>query len=175
MNQRIDRLRALLDEPLLVSSLVNVRYLTGFSSSNAAVLVEPDRVQLFADFRYSEAGRKVPGVEFTITKRAVAADLARRLSGRIAFEAGSVSYAQYQALAAGGLELVPTHGLVEGLRAVKDEDEIARIRAATEVTNAAFARFAEGRAVGETERDLAWRMTELLHEHGADSFAFPTI
>ena len=70
MNARVDRLRELLDEPLLVTNLVNVRYLTGFTSSNAALLVEPDRVQLFADFRYAEAGRKVPGVEFTITKRA---------------------------------------------------------------------------------------------------------
>ena len=175
MNGRIDRLRELVDEPLLVTSLVNVRYLTGFSSSNAALLVEPDRVQLFADFRYAEAGAKVPGVEFTITKRAVAGDLAQRLSGRIGFEAGALPYAQYEVLAAGGLDLVPTHGLVEGLRAVKDEDEIARIRAATEVANAAFARFAQERVLGRTERELAWAMDTFLHEAGADDNAFPTI
>jgi Xaa-Pro aminopeptidase len=175
VNARIERLRALLDEPLLVTSLVNVRYLTGFTSSNAAVLVERDRVQLFADFRYSEAGQKVPGVEFTITKRAVARDLAQRLSGRVGFEAGSVPYAQYEVLAAGGLDLVPTHGLVEGLRAVKDEEEIARIRAASEVTNAAFARFAQERVLGRTERELAWAMDTFLHEAGADDNAFPTI
>jgi Xaa-Pro aminopeptidase len=175
VNQRVDRLRELLDEPLLVTSLVNVRYLTGFRSSNAALLIEPDRVQLFADFRYAEAGAKVPGVEFVITKRAVAGDLAERLSGRIAFEAGAVSYAQYETLAAGGLDLVPTHGLVEGLRAVKDEDEIARIRAATEVANAAFARFAEERVIGRTERELAWRMDTFLHEAGAEGNSFPTI
>ncbi len=175
MNARVDRLRELLDEPLLVTNLVNVRYLTGFTSSNAAVLVEPDRVQLFADFRYAEAGAKVQGVDFTITKRAIPRDLAERLSGRIGFEAGTLAYAQYEVLAAGGLDLVPTHGLVEGLRAVKDEDEIARIRAATEVANAAFARFADERVLGRTERELAWAMDTFLHEAGADDNAFPTI
>src|SRR5438093_8715059 len=52
MSSRIERLRELLEEPLLVTNLVNVRYLTGFDSSNAALLVEPDRVRLFTDFRY---------------------------------------------------------------------------------------------------------------------------
>jgi Xaa-Pro aminopeptidase len=132
-------------------------------------------VQLFADFRYAEAGAKVPGVDFVITKRAVASDLGRRLSGRIGFEAGGLTYAQYEALAAGGLDLVPTHGLVEGLRAVKDEDEIARIRAACEVANEAFARFAEERVIGRTERELAWRMDTFLHEAGAEDNSFPTI
>jgi hypothetical protein len=48
---RIDRLRERLEEPLLVTNGVNVRYLVGFSSSNAALHVEPDRVRLFTDFR----------------------------------------------------------------------------------------------------------------------------
>ena len=56
---RVDRLRATLEEPLLVSNVVNVHYLVGFSSSNAALLVEPERVQLFSDFRYAEAARAV--------------------------------------------------------------------------------------------------------------------
>ncbi len=55
MSDRIERLRELLEEPLLVTNLVNVRYLTGFDSSNAALLVEPDRARLFTDFRYIEA------------------------------------------------------------------------------------------------------------------------
>ncbi len=175
MNPRVDRLRELLEQPLLVTNLTNVRYLTGFHSSNAALIVEPERVRLFADFRYAEAGRQVPGVEFEITKRALAADIATRAKGPLGFEAGTLTYAHYEVLAAGGLELVPTHGLVEGLRAVKDEGEIAAIRAATEITNAAFQRFSEEPAIGRTERDLAFRMDTFFHELGADGFAFPTI
>ena len=175
MNERVERVREAVDAPLLVTNVTNVRYLTGFRSTNAAVLVEPDRVRLFADFRYAEAGAQVAGVAFEITRRALVPEVARRLSGRVAFEAATLPYAGWEALAAAGLELVPTHGLVERLRAVKDDDELARVRAATELTNAAFERFAEERVVGRTERDLAWRLSSILHELGADGTAFPTI
>src|SRR6266581_1631621 len=59
-------------------------------------IVEQDRARLFTDFRYSEAARAVEGVEFEETKRALLADLAERLSGRIGFEADFVSYAGYE-------------------------------------------------------------------------------
>ena len=175
MNARIDRLREQLEHPLLVTSLTNVRYLTGFRSSNAAVIVEQDRVRLFADFRYAQAGQQVPGVEFEITKRALMTDIAERHRGRLGFEAGTLPYAQYETLADGGIDLVPTHGLVEGIRAVKDDAEIAAIRAATEITNAAFQRFSEEPVIGRTERDLAFRMQTFFHELGAEGSAFPTI
>ena len=69
---RIERLAGGLDEPLLVTSLVNVRYLTGFVSSNAAVLVDPaGEATLYTDFRYAEAARHVDGVTFEETPRAV--------------------------------------------------------------------------------------------------------
>ena len=175
MKARIERVRNAVDAPFLVTNVTNVRYLTGFRSTNAAVLVEPARVRLFADFRYAEAGRRVEGVDFEITKRAIPADLATRLSGRVAFEAATMPYADYETLAAGGLDLVPTKGIVEGLRAVKDDEEIEAIRRATEVTNAAFERFADEPVIGRTERDLAWRMNTILHELGAHGNAFPTI
>jgi Xaa-Pro aminopeptidase len=172
---RVDRLRERLDEPLLVSHGVNVRYLTGFSSSNAALLVEPDRVRLFSDFRYAEAARAVEGVEFVETKRSLVAALAELLEGRIGFEADAVSYAGWETLGADGLELVPRHGLVEALRAVKDENELDAIRRAGEITSGAYERFAEERFTGRTERELAWRLDELFHDLGAHAPAFETI
>ena len=120
-DDRIDRLRASLEEPLLVTNGVNVRYLVGFSSSNAALFVEPERVRLFSDFRYAEAARAVEGVEFVETKRSLVAALAELLEGPVGFEADAVSYSSWEVLRAGGLELVPRRGLVETLRAVKDE------------------------------------------------------
>ena len=170
---RLQQLQARLEEPLLVSFAVNVRYLTGFDSSNAALVVELDRVRLFSDFRYAEAGRQVEGVEFEATKRNMFADLADRLSGRLAFEADAVTYAAYETLAAGGLELVPRRGVVEELRRVKDEDELALIRRAGQITSDAFERLARERFTGRTERELAWRLEELFHELGADGPAFP--
>ncbi len=172
---RVDRLRATLEEPLLVSNVVNVRYLVGFSSSNAALLVEPERVQLFSDFRYAEAARAVEGVEFVETKRSVVAALAELLEGWVGFEADAVSYAEWQTLGGGEAELVPRRGLVEALRAVKDETELDTIRRAGEITSEAYERLAGERFVGRSERELSWRVDQLFHELGAHAPAFETI
>jgi Xaa-Pro aminopeptidase len=172
---RTERLRTILEEPLLVSDGVNVRYLTGFDSSNAALLVETDRVRLFSDFRYAEAARGVEGVEFVETKRSLFASLAELLEGRVGFEADDVAYGSWETLNADGLELVPRRGLVEALRAVKDQGEIDAIRRAGAITSEAYARFADEPFIGRSERELAWRLEELFHELGADAPAFEAI
>jgi Xaa-Pro aminopeptidase len=175
MNPRIERLREVLEEPLLVTNPTNILYLFGFRSSNAALLVEQDRVRLFTDFRYSEAARAVEGVEFEETKRALLADLAGRLSGRIGFEADFVSYSGYETLRGGSIEPIPRRGLVEGLRAVKDADELAAIKSACEITDRVFERLVEEPFVGRAERDVAWTIEQLFHDEGADAVAFETI
>ena len=172
VSERVERLRASLAEPLLVTSGVNVRYLTGFRSSNAALLVDDERVRLFTDFRYAEAARSLEGVEFVQAQRLVLKTVAAELDGRIAFEASALTYDGWQTLHDAGLELVPRKGVVERLRAVKDESELAAIREAARITDQAFAALAEERFVGRTERDLAWRVEQLLHEFGAHGVAF---
>jgi Xaa-Pro aminopeptidase len=179
MNDRVARLRAGLEEPLLVSTPANIRYLTGFASSNAAMLVEPERLRVFSDFRYSSAGKALErdsdGVEFVEANRNLYATLAEELEGRIGFEATAVTYAEYETLTGGGVELVARRGLVEAMRAVKDEGELDAIRAAAEITSEAYARLAQERFTGRTERDLAWCLDELFHELGAKGPAFETI
>jgi Xaa-Pro aminopeptidase len=175
MNGRVDRLRESLEEPLLVSAPANVRYLTGFVSSNAALLVEPDRVRLFTDFRYAEGAAVVEGVEVELLKRNLYRSLAEVLSGRIGFEASALTYASWETLAAGAMELVPRQGLVEALRAVKDESELRAVRSAAGITNRVYERLADEQFFGRSERDLAWRIEELFHELGAEGAAFPAI
>jgi len=172
---RVDSLRASLEEPLLVTNGVNVRYLVGFSSSNAALFVEPERVRLFTDFRYAETARAVEGVEFVETKRSLVGALAELLDGTVGFEADAVSYASWEVLRAGGLELLARRGVVEALRAVKDESELEKIRRAGEITSEGYARLADERFVGRTERELAWRLEDLFRELGADAPAFESI
>ena len=106
---RLERLGASLEDPLLVTYGVNVRYLTGFESSNTALLVEPGgATTLYTDFRYAESASRVPGVTFEQTPRDVVTALAERLTGRrIGFEAARIAYAQWETLAAGGLESRP--------------------------------------------------------------------
>jgi Xaa-Pro aminopeptidase len=171
---RIDRLREQLEEPLIVTNLVNIRYLCGFDSSNAALLVERDRVRLFTDFRYIDSARAVPDVEVVQTKRALVAELAATLSGRIAFET-VLPYEQHQTLAAGGLDLVPRSGVVESLRAVKDESELETLRRACKITDRAFERLLDVPFVGRRERDVAWDFGVIFHEEGADAQAFEFI
>jgi Xaa-Pro aminopeptidase len=175
VSERIERLRETLEEPLLVTLGVHVRYLTGFKSSNAALLVDDERVLLFTDFRYAEAARQVEGVELVQSQRALLKTVAETLEGRVGFEAAALPYAGWQTLGEGGLELVPRLGLVERLRAVKEEEELEAMRAAARISDDVYAALAEERFVGRTERDVAWTMEELFHEHGADAVAFEII
>ena len=176
MSTRIERLRDLLEEPLLVTNPVNVLYLTGLDSSNVALLVEPDRTRLFTDFRYLEAAQAVAGVEAVQTKRSLIGWLGENLSGRIGFEANVLPWSFAEQLREGGLELVPRKGLVERLRAVKDEGELETFRRACAITDRMFERLvSEVPFVGRRERDVAWDITRLYHEEGADEPAFETI
>jgi Xaa-Pro aminopeptidase len=175
VNDRVARLRERLEDPLLVTNPTSVRYLTGFSSSNAALLVEPGRVSLYTDFRYAERARAVEGAELVQTSRALLRDLADALEGRVAFEAEHVTYAGWETLRAGGAELVPRRRLVEDLRAVKDEQELATIREAAAITTRAYERLAREAFVGRPERELAWTMELFLREEGAEEMAFPVM
>jgi Xaa-Pro aminopeptidase len=174
---RIERLAALLDEPLLVTSLINVRYLTGLSSSNAALLVAPDGdATLFTDFRYAQRAQALDGVRFERTARAVIGDLATRLAGRtIWIEAHVLTVASNDALRAGGVETIPQTGLVERLRAIKDARELESLRAAAAISDAVFGALADEQFTGRTEIDLAWRIRELFHEHGSSELSFETL
>ena len=175
MNPRIERLQKSLEEPLLVTNPINIYYLFGFKSSNAALLVDGDGVRLFTDFRYAEAARAVDGVEFQETKRSLLWDLSSRLSGPVGFEADHVSYAGWETLGAGSVEPVPRRGLVERLRAVKDADELAAVKRACEITDRMFERLVDEPFIGRTEHDVAWTITQLFHEEGADDVAFESI
>jgi Xaa-Pro aminopeptidase len=184
VRERVEKLRERLDDlgaaTFFVSEPVNVSYLVGFQSSNAAVLVGRDRLLLLTDGRYIEAARAFDDdVEVVQSER----DLAGWLGGRlaelveppVAFEANRLTYAAFEALAEASLELRPAGAVVESLRARKDASELDAIRRAAAANDAAFARMADERFVGRTEAELAWAFQRALHEAGADGLAFPTI
>jgi Xaa-Pro aminopeptidase len=112
-------------------------------------------------------------VEFEETPRYIYSDLAERLPRRVAFEADALTYANYEFLRGDAVELVPRRGVVESLRVVKEPTELDAIRRASEVTNRAYELLAEERFAGRTEKELVWRMMQLIHECGADDVAFP--
>jgi Xaa-Pro aminopeptidase len=181
---RIGRLAALLEEPLLVAGppyvlggQANVRYLIGLQSSNAAVLVEPDATAtLYADFRYAARGREVEGVTFVETARNLLPEIGALLAGRrIGFEEAHLPYVGYRALVEAGVDAVPTSGLVESLRAVKDEGEIEILRRAGALSDQIFGALARERFSGRTERDLVWWVERTFREAGAEDVSFPTV
>ena len=172
---RLEHLQAQLELPLIVTTPVNVLYLTGLSSSNAAVVVESDRARLYTDFRYFERAQAVAGVEAIETPRDVLPALSNLLSGRFGFEADHVTYAGWQTLGSGGLELVATQGVVEALRAVKEPAELDAIRAAAAISDRAYEALAQERFTGRSERELAWTLDRLMHDFGSEGPGFETI
>jgi len=193
---RVERLVADLREPeldaLLVATPVNVRYLTGFTGSNALVLIEagapgePGSHRFFTDFRYAtQAADQVPDlfsrrIVYDKLLDAVAEDLedAERNAGRLGFDDMSLTVAQHshlRELLPCTWELVPCAGAVERLRAVKDSDEIAHIRAATELADEALRHILERGLAGRTERDVAIDLELEMRRLGANGPSFPSI
>jgi Xaa-Pro aminopeptidase len=172
---RLERLQATLKQRLLITNLVNIRWLTGFETSNAALLVDPKSApKLFTDFRYIEGAEAIPGVEAVLAKRSLMVDLAKRLRGTVGFEADILPWAQAQALGESGLDLVPMTGTVEALRAVKDEAEIGMISRSARAAERAFEALTAETWIGRSERELAWRLRTLMHAHGIDHLGFDT-
>jgi Xaa-Pro aminopeptidase len=176
MTARLSGFAAELEAPLLVTNLTNIFYLTGFDTSNAALLVRPTgEATLYTDFRYIEAARLLPGVDAQLTRRALMQDVGEQLSGRVLFEADVLPYLEWQRLAAGRAEAVPTSGVVEKVRAVKDADELTTIGRAARIADRALEALTAETWVGRSERELAWRLRELTHAHGADDLGFESI
>jgi Xaa-Pro aminopeptidase len=163
-------------EGLLVTTLVNVRYLTGFTGSNGVLVLAPDGAGTFlTDGRYrDQAVDEVPDLEHVIT-RDLLGEAATRMTGVWACETHTLSVDQHATLTKTGVSTVSAGRLVEGLREVKDEDEVDAVRRACQISVNALQGLLAGPLAGRTEsevaRDLEWRMLEL----GAEGIAFETI
>jgi Xaa-Pro aminopeptidase len=180
---RADRLVAQLEEReldcLLVTNLVNLRYLTGFTGTNGACVLTRNERLFLTDSRYVEqAKQQVTEFERLEASRELLGDLAARLIGRAGFDDAHVSVKAHAALAekvSDGVELVPAAGLVEGLRAVKDEGELAAIRAAASLADGAYEQLRDTGLVGRTEREVARSIVRYLEDRGADEVSFRPI
>jgi Xaa-Pro aminopeptidase len=172
-------LRARELDSLLVTNLVNVRYLTGFTGTNGACIVSEDECLFFTDFRYVEqATAEVSDYERLELGRDLMGELASRLRGRAGFDDEHLSVASHAKVAdkaPDGVELVAAGGLVEELRAVKDEAEVAAMRSAAELSTAAYESLREHGLAGRTEREVAVQLVRLMEDLGADGPSFPPI
>ena len=180
---RADSLVALLGEreldSLLVSELVNVRYLTGFTGTNGACVVTRDERFFLTDSRYTElAKRQVSDFTLVEAGQELLADLAARLEGRAGFDDAHLSVKTHAKLAervGSSLELVAAGGLVEQLRATKEPAEVEAIRAASALADTAYDTLRSDGLVGRTEREVARWIARHLEDQGADEVSFPPI
>ncbi|RBQ20329.1 aminopeptidase P family protein [Spongiactinospora rosea] len=166
-------------EAILVTKPVNVRYLTGLVSSNAALLVTAaGGAALATDLRYFEAARKMCADIEVIEGRDTAGVLARRAGPvRLAVEGHHLPVAEFRRIApeAEAGEPLPLSGLVEEVRTVKDEAEIDLLRTACAITDQALADVLAAIRPGVTERAIARMLQGRMLELGAEKAAFDTI
>lgn len=173
---RRDALRERLGEvpAALVVDLPDVRYLSGFSGSNGALLVTPDTAILATDGRYEQqAAAECPGVEFVITRRLVGdlLDAARsRGIGSVGFDPGTMDVRLWEA---GQDLLVPVD--LSDLRLVKDPAELDAVREACDISVRALAALLEEIRVGMTEVEIARLLELAMGREGGEDRAFPTI
>jgi Xaa-Pro aminopeptidase len=175
-------------DALLVSAPVNVRYLTGFTGSHGIALVSADgagstRGRFFTDFRYRTQSAEQVGDAFAreiVVGSLIdaAAGALEGAGGRLGFDDAHVTVAAHRRLRdvlPAAWELVPCAGAVERLRAIKDEREIARMRAAAQLADEALRGVLEAGVVGRSERDVAIELELRMRRLGADGPSFPSI
>ena len=181
--ERADRLAGLMAEEgldsILVTHLLNVRYLSGFTGTNGACVITAEERLFITDFRYVEQAQdQVRGFSPVRGERDLLADLAGRARGRAGFDDAHMSVRAHAAIAeklAEGVELVPAGGLVERLRRVKEPAELAAVRAAAELADEALNAVLRGGLAGRTELAVARALEQEMRERGAEDPSFPAI
>jgi Xaa-Pro aminopeptidase len=179
---RIERLMDGLERPLLITSLVNIRYLTGFTGTSAYLVAGPDRNLFITDGRYAEiAGELItslPATELIRHSGAVVKTLNEALGDAAALdvEADHVSWSFATSLAETlSASVHPSRGVVEKHRKVKDGDEVAALTRAAAAGDAAFSRLDTLVGAAHTEGDLGLGLIEAMREAGGEAAGWPPI
>lgn len=177
-------------DAIVITHPSNRYYLTGYTGddippneSGGHVIITPDRAVLVTSSVNSEQARQQAS-GFEVFDRvyglaeADAAVLQEIGVRRVGFEDKAILYQDYRTLTerlGDEVELVPVGTLVDDLRLIKTQEEIAKIARAIEVTDRAFEQVAPTIKAGDRERDIAWRLEVAMRELGASGPSFPTI
>jgi Xaa-Pro aminopeptidase len=186
MNTRLENLIKLLPEhgldALLVSQPENRRYLSGFTGSAGVLIITPQRALLATDFRYyQQVKAQAPDFELVQVPQATHTALAEAIAGlgarRLGFESQDLTVATFEQWksAMPDAEWVPTSGLVERLRVIKDASEVAVMREAIRIADEAMIHIMGWIHPGVTEREIAWELEVHMRTRGAEALSFTTI
>jgi Xaa-Pro aminopeptidase len=180
--KRGDRLRRLAETDfLLILNETNIRYLTGFTGGDGALLAGPDWMTLLVDGRYTtQAGIETTNleiVEFKTRVEGISSVLRARDVRSMGFESSSVSYGEYLKLrdSLPNVSLQPLASRLDFLRAVKDDDEVAEIKKAIKIAEKALTDVKSLIKPGVTEAKLAVELECRMRRGGAGNISFDTI
>jgi Xaa-Pro aminopeptidase len=166
---------------ILVTDINNVRYLTGFTGSTGVFILGLGEGWFLTDSRYtSQANKEVttfPVMEFRSRIEGIASLLLGKSAKKIAFEAGNLTVATFNELAAAlpGFELLPIATSFDALRTLKDQNELVLMSRTAELASAAFMSITDSIKPGARERDLALALEFAMKKSGADDKAFDFI
>ncbi|HEX3831120.1 MAG TPA: Xaa-Pro peptidase family protein [Solirubrobacteraceae bacterium] len=179
----VERLPAIEADAIVVTNLVNLRYLTGYTGSNGVAVIGPETRAFLTDFRYQE--QSAAEVDPSFDRRILTLDLLAGVpellppgAERLAIEDGNMTVRAHdhlRELLPDMVTLVPAGDAVEALRAVKEPGEIERIRAASQVADAGFRQILAEGLVGRTEAAVADSLEHAMRAHGATGLSFPSI
>ena len=183
--ERIDRIRKILRDDnidgILITNVQNVHYLSGFTGSDAALLMTETKGYFLTDSRYStQAKEEVSGFEVIEYRKKIEglSNLINelRLEG-IGFEAGDVTYQVHKELAEKtiGSQFIPVNKRIRSMRAVKDDEEIGRIKMAIDIASKSLMENTWRVTPGNQEREIAMELEFSMRRNGADNVAFDTI
>jgi Xaa-Pro aminopeptidase len=175
VRQRLDKWQV---EGVLINSAANRRWLSGFTGSNAQLLITQKKALIATDFRYYAQATKQASL-FTLFKHErTQADTKKFIAtagvSRIGLEAAHITLAQstkFEAIE--GITWVPLDETIEPLRAIKTAVEHRQIRAAAAITDRVMAQVNAFVRPDMTEKELDWQLEKMIHEAGADALAFP--
>lgn len=175
-----DALKAKHLDAIVVLTDFNRRYLSGFTGTSGALIITKTHNLLITDFRYIEqATAQAP--KFKIIKQqgnlieAVKQELEQLKVQNVGFEGNLVSYDTYLQLSKSYISLISISGLIEKIREVKDEDEIALIQKAAEIVDETFEYILTVAKAGMTELQLKAKLESKMLELGAEGTSFDTI
>jgi Xaa-Pro aminopeptidase len=188
--KRLHKLRPVIAErgldALLISQPENYRYLSGFTGSSGWLVISHSDAVLATDSRYTEqAKQETEGFGIIKIKGDLDGWLLQLTSNlgwhKLGFEADHICYANYHKLSEiikvrqANLELIPTTGLVEHLRSIKEPAELELIMKTIELTDAAFKHIKSVIRPGMTEREAAWEIEKFLRQNGSEGVPFEII
>lgn len=163
----------------MISKPENQVYLTGFHSSNCQIVITEDENYLLTDFRYIEAAAELaPLYNVVLTDHSITIYTFLKQSGieNLAIEEEHLSCSEYKQLSEGVIcSFQSGDGIVETIRAIKDESELDAIRKAQQIADLGFCHMLDYMKPGLTEKEAAFELEMFLRSHGADALSFDTI